>query len=67
VVRCNGSELHIVGQPYLKQPILTNENWDTTSVARAFTDVFQAHLEPFGLEKRMPARLHDLLTPSRSA
>ncbi|HKN99925.1 MAG TPA: SDR family oxidoreductase [Pseudonocardiaceae bacterium] len=67
LVRCDGRELHIVGQPYLKQPILTNDNWDTATVEQAFTDVFQAHLEPFGLEKRMPARLHGLLTPSRSA
>jgi NAD(P)-dependent dehydrogenase (short-subunit alcohol dehydrogenase family) len=67
VVRCNGHELHIVGQPYLKQPILTRGNWDTTSVEEAFNEVFQAHLEPFGLEKRMPRRLHELLTPSRSA
>ncbi|HEY1572141.1 MAG TPA: SDR family oxidoreductase [Pseudonocardiaceae bacterium] len=67
LIRCNGRELHIVGQPFLKQPILANNNWDTTTVERAFTEVFQAHLEPFGLEKRMPARLHGLLTPSRGA
>jgi NAD(P)-dependent dehydrogenase (short-subunit alcohol dehydrogenase family) len=67
LVRCNGHELHIVGQPYLKQPILTSDAWDTTGVEQAFNEVFQAHLEPFGLEKRLPARLHGLLTPSRSA
>lgn len=67
LVRCTGKELHIVGQPHLKQPILTNENWDTASVEKAFNEVFQAHLEPFGLEKRMPPRLHGILTPSRSA
>jgi NAD(P)-dependent dehydrogenase (short-subunit alcohol dehydrogenase family) len=67
LVRCNGHELHIVGQPYLKQPILTSDNWDTVGVQKAFDEVFQAHLEPFGLEKRMPPRLHGLLTPSRSA
>ena len=67
LVRCNGRDLHIVGQPYLKQPILSNDSWDTAAVERAFTEVFQAHLEPFGLEKRMPERLHGLLSPSRSA
>jgi NAD(P)-dependent dehydrogenase (short-subunit alcohol dehydrogenase family) len=67
LIRCNGRELHVVGQPYLKQPILTNDNWDTVSVEKAFNEVFQAHLEPFGLEKRLPPRLHGLLTPSRSA
>lgn len=67
LVRCNGHELHIVGQPYLKQPILANERWDTATVEQAFNEVFQAHLEPFGLEKRLPPRLHGLLTPSRSA
>ena len=67
LIRCNGRDLHVVGQPYLKQPILTREHWDTESVERAFQEVLQAHLEPFGLEKRMPPKLHDLLTPSRSA
>lgn len=67
LIRCNGKDLHIVGQPFLKQPILSNDNWDTASVRQAFDEVFQAHLEPFGLEKRMPPRLHGLLTPSRTA
>ncbi|HEX4722448.1 MAG TPA: SDR family oxidoreductase [Pseudonocardiaceae bacterium] len=67
LIRCNGRDLHVVGQPYLKQPILAREHWDTESVERAFQDVLQAHLEPFGLEKRMPPKLHELLTPSRSA
>lgn len=67
VIRCNGRDLHIIGQPFFKPPILSRQNWDTDSVQRAFDEVFQAHLEPFGLEKRMPQRLHDLLTPSRSA
>lgn len=67
LIRCNGSDLHVVGQPYFKQPILHRETWDTTSVTRAFDEVFQAHLEPFGLEKRMPQRLHELLEPGRSA
>lgn len=67
LIRCNGKDLHIVGQPFLKEPVLTNENWNTASVQQAFDEVFQAHLEPFGLEKRMPPRLHGLLTPSRSA
>jgi NAD(P)-dependent dehydrogenase (short-subunit alcohol dehydrogenase family) len=67
LVRCNGHELHIVGQPYLKQPILTSDNWDTASVERAFNEVFQAHLEPFGLEKRLPPRLYGLLRPTRGA
>ena len=67
LIRCNGSDLHVVGQPYFKQPILHRDTWDTTSVTRAFDDVFQAHLEPFGLEKRLPQRLHELLEPGRSA
>jgi NAD(P)-dependent dehydrogenase (short-subunit alcohol dehydrogenase family) len=67
LIRCNGRDLHVVGQPYMKQPILSRETWDTASVERAFQDVLQAHLEPFGLEKRMPPKLHELLTPSRSA
>ena len=67
LIRLNGTDLHVVGQPYFKQPILHRDNWDTTSITRAFDEVFQAHLEPFGLEKRMPQRLHELLEPGRSA
>lgn len=57
LVRCNGPQLHIVGQPYLKAPILEREVWDTDGVHRAFEEVFGAHLEPYGLEKRVPPRL----------
>lgn len=64
MIRCNGPQLHIVGQPYLKSPILERDTWDTETVERAFTEVFQAHLEPYGLEKRMPPRLRDWLTPT---
>lgn len=63
MIRCNGPQLHIVGQPYLKSPILERESWDTASVARAFDEVFQAHLEPYGLEKRLPPTLRHWLTP----
>ncbi|MEV6242964.1 SDR family oxidoreductase [Lentzea sp. NPDC051838] len=67
VIRCNGRQLHIVGQPYFKQPMLESDNWDTASVERAFTGVLQAHLEPYGLEKRMPPRLRALVEPSQTA
>ncbi|MGQ0837988.1 SDR family NAD(P)-dependent oxidoreductase [Actinokineospora sp.] len=67
LVRCTGSELHIVGQPYFKAPILRRESWDVDSVERAFVEVFGAHLEPFGLEKRLPSRLRKWLGPARSA
>lgn len=67
LIRCTGSQLHIVGQPYLKQPILERELWDLDGVRHAFDEVFSAHLEPYGLEKRVPARLRKWLTPLRSA
>ena len=57
LVRCNGPQLHIMGQPYLKSPILERQMWDTETVRRAFDEVFSAHLEPYGLEKRVPPRL----------
>jgi NAD(P)-dependent dehydrogenase (short-subunit alcohol dehydrogenase family) len=57
LVRCNGPQLHILGQPYLKAPILERQAWDTETVRRAFDEVFSAHLEPYGLEKRVPPRL----------
>ncbi|SFP26697.1 NAD(P)-dependent dehydrogenase, short-chain alcohol dehydrogenase family [Amycolatopsis arida] len=57
LVRCNGPQLHLVGQPYFKAPILERSAWDTDSIQRAFDEVFSAHLEPYGLEKRVPPRL----------
>jgi NAD(P)-dependent dehydrogenase (short-subunit alcohol dehydrogenase family) len=65
MIRCNGPELHIVGQPYLKSPILERDAWDSETIERAFTEVFQAHLEPYGLEKRLPPRLREWLAPAR--
>jgi NAD(P)-dependent dehydrogenase (short-subunit alcohol dehydrogenase family) len=64
MVRCTGPELHIIGQPYLKAPILARDQWDTETIERAFTEVFQAHLEPYGLEKRLPPLLRTWLTPA---
>ncbi|HEU5471447.1 MAG TPA: SDR family oxidoreductase [Actinophytocola sp.] len=64
MIRCTGPQLHIIGQPYLKSPILERDNWDSETIERAFAEVFQAHLEPYGLEKRMPPRLRDWLTPA---
>ncbi|CAM3158519.1 SDR family oxidoreductase [Saccharomonospora xinjiangensis] len=59
LIRCNGPELHIMGQPYVKQPVLRREVWDSESVRRAFGEVFAAHLEPYGLEKRVPPTLRE--------
>jgi hypothetical protein len=64
MIRCNGPQLHLIGQPYFKAPILERDTWDTDTVDRAFTEVFQAHLEPYGMEKRLPPRLRDWLTPA---
>ncbi|RZQ60066.1 SDR family NAD(P)-dependent oxidoreductase [Amycolatopsis suaedae] len=68
LIRCNGPQLHLVGQPFLKAPILERQVWDTESVQRAFDEVFSAHLEPYGLEKRVPPRLRKWTeAPPRSA
>jgi NAD(P)-dependent dehydrogenase (short-subunit alcohol dehydrogenase family) len=67
MIRCNGPQLHIVGQPYLKAPILEREVWDVDSVRRAFDEVFVGHLEPYGLEKRVPPKLRKWIEPLRSA
>ncbi|QWF82618.1 SDR family NAD(P)-dependent oxidoreductase [Amycolatopsis sp. CA-230715] len=68
LIRCNGSQLHVLAQPHFKAPILERPAWDTDSVQRAFDEVFSAHLEPYGLEKRVPPRLRKWTEiPSRSA
>lgn len=67
LVRCNGNELHIVGQPYFKQPALQRDDWDTDAVRRAFDGVLGAHLEPYGLEKRRSPRERELFATLESA
>lgn len=67
LVRCNGEQLHIVGQPYFKTPILHRDRWDVNAVRGAFDEVFSAHLEPYGLEKRVPPKLRKWVEPLRSA
>ncbi|MDQ3788433.1 MAG: hypothetical protein M3422_14470, partial [Actinomycetota bacterium] len=51
------------GQPYFKAPVLERDNWDDESIERAFDEVFAAHLEPYGLEKRLPPTLRAWLEP----
>ncbi|MGH3762966.1 SDR family NAD(P)-dependent oxidoreductase [Actinophytocola sp.] len=65
LIRCNGPQLHIVGQPYLKAPILERTRWDADGVEHAFAEVFHAHLEPYGLEKRLPPTLRKWLAEPR--
>ncbi|WP_033288422.1 SDR family NAD(P)-dependent oxidoreductase [Amycolatopsis jejuensis] len=67
MIRCNGPQLHVMGQPYLKQPILERRAWDTETVQEAFDEVFSAHLENYGLEKRVPPRLRKWTDSSRIA
>jgi NAD(P)-dependent dehydrogenase (short-subunit alcohol dehydrogenase family) len=67
LIRCNGPQLHIVGQPYFKEPILERSAWDTEGVAHAFAEVFRGHLEPYGLEKQQPPLLRKWLSPVRTA
>ncbi|WP_156755711.1 SDR family NAD(P)-dependent oxidoreductase [Actinokineospora pegani] len=64
VVRCTGTELHVVGQPMFKPPILRRDEWDVDSVDLAFAEVLGGHLEPYGLEKRMPPKLRKWLAPA---
>ncbi|WP_019808094.1 SDR family NAD(P)-dependent oxidoreductase [Saccharomonospora halophila] len=57
LLRCDGSDLHVLAQPAFKEPILRRPEWDSDSVRQAFDEVFAAHLEPYGLEKRVPEPL----------
>lgn len=67
LIRCNGPQLHIIGQPYFKEPILERAGWDTDGVVHAFAEVFRGHLEPYGLEKQQPPLLRKWLSPVRTA
>ncbi|HEX4101093.1 MAG TPA: SDR family oxidoreductase [Pseudonocardiaceae bacterium] len=57
LIRCTGDKLHIVRQPAIKEPVLRCTGWDTEDIAAAFDGILDEHLEPFGLEKRIPPRL----------
>ena len=57
LIRCTGDQLHIVRQPAIKEPVLRCAGWGTEDIAAAFDGVLAHHLEPFGLEKRMPRGL----------
>jgi NAD(P)-dependent dehydrogenase (short-subunit alcohol dehydrogenase family) len=60
LVRFTGDELHLVSQPRAKSPVLRGDGWAFEDVAAAFEGILDEHLEPFGLEKRQPARLRVL-------
>jgi NAD(P)-dependent dehydrogenase (short-subunit alcohol dehydrogenase family) len=57
LIRFTGDQLHIVRQPGVRDPVLRAVGWDTEDIATAFQSVLGDHLEPFGLEKRMPPGL----------
>ncbi|MGW5053434.1 SDR family NAD(P)-dependent oxidoreductase [Actinokineospora sp. NPDC004072] len=59
VVRCTGTQLHLVGHPYFKAPVLQRDEWDLASVERAFAEVLGGALEPYGLERRQPPPLRE--------
>ncbi|HEY6421761.1 MAG TPA: SDR family oxidoreductase [Pseudonocardiaceae bacterium] len=67
LVRCTGDQLHIVRQPGVKDPVLRCQGWGTEDIAAAFDDVLDYHLEPFGLEKRVPPRWRLLESEATSA
>ncbi|MDQ3154540.1 MAG: SDR family oxidoreductase [Actinomycetota bacterium] len=62
LVRFLGDQLHLVRQPDVKEPVLHRERWVADDIASAFDVVLREHLEPFGLEKRVP--VHRLGTSS---
>ena len=59
VVRCTGTQLHLLGHPYFKHPVLERDEWDLASVERAFAEVLGGALEPYGLERRQPPPLRE--------
>lgn len=59
VVRCTGAQLHLLGHPFFKQPVLQRDEWDLPSVERAFAEVLGGVLEPYGLERRQPPPLRE--------
>lgn len=59
VLRCTGTQLHLLGHPYFKQPVLERDEWDLASVERAFAEVLGGALEPYGLERRQPPPLRE--------
>lgn len=59
LVRFLGDQLHVVRQPAVKEPVLHRERWAAEDIATAFDLVLSEHLEPYGLEKRLPPRARE--------
>lgn len=57
LIRFTGDQLHLVRQPGIKDPVLRGAGWETEDIALAFEGVLGEYLEPFGLERQMPAGL----------
>lgn len=60
LLRFTGDRLHIVRPPGFKEPVLRGGCWAAEDVATAFDEVLGDHIEPFGLERRIPPRLRVL-------
>lgn len=68
LIRCTGDQLHIVRQPGVKDPVLRSSGWTTQDIAAAFDGVLNHHLEPFGMEKRIPPGLRPAIShPTESS
>jgi len=63
LLRFLGDQLHVVRQPGVKEPVLHRERWAAEDIATAFDLVLYEHLEPYGLEKRLPQRAREPEVP----
>lgn len=63
LVRFLGDQLHVVRQPAVKEPVLHRKRWAAEDIATAFDLVLYQHLEPYGLEKRLPPRAREPEVP----
>lgn len=52
--RFSGNELHVVGQPFVKEPVVHRDEWDVDEVDAVMTGTLRAALERYGMVKRIP-------------
>lgn len=49
VIRIDAGEISVIGRPAIIRPSVSQDQWDTEGVAKAFDSTLNAHLNPLGL------------------
>lgn len=57
--RFSGNDLHVVGQPFVKEPVVHRDSWAVQDVDAAMRDTLVPALEAYGLARTLPPILRE--------